>query len=114
MDQMADEMTLRADLKDKGRVSAAEESSAWVSGVDCAGIVLSCLFCRFYDMIHMIPDSCGIHCCPSYKQVVSTMDSASSSDDDSHIDVGCGLFSSCDDISDCVELAMEISEICYH
>lgn len=32
MDQMADEMTLRADLKDKGRVSAAQESSAWVSG----------------------------------------------------------------------------------
>lgn len=32
MDQMADEMTLRGDVKDKVRVSTAEESSAWVRG----------------------------------------------------------------------------------
>lgn len=31
MDQMADE-TLRADVKDKGRVDTAEESSPWVRG----------------------------------------------------------------------------------
>lgn len=32
MDQMADEMTLRADVRDKGRVKTAEESSTWVRG----------------------------------------------------------------------------------
>ena len=32
MDQMADEMTLRADVRDKGRASAAEEGSCRVRG----------------------------------------------------------------------------------
>lgn len=32
MDQMADEMTQRADVRDKGRVNTAEESSPWVRG----------------------------------------------------------------------------------
>lgn len=85
--------------------------------VDCAGIVLNCLFCRFYDMIHMLPDSCkGLanHCCPSYKHVITTAEAASSSDDDSYIDLDCGVFGSCHDASDCLELAMEVSEICYH
>ncbi|XP_035802446.2 myoD family inhibitor domain-containing protein 2 [Amphiprion ocellaris] len=182
---MADETTLRADVKDKGRVNTTEESSTWVKGeriqseaqvsdwrlsvpaetelgetskatdnkrprecdssssplfslkmylrgsptaaslsssqqsnmgVDCAGIVLNCLFCRFYDMIHLLPDSCerlANHCCPSYKHVVTT-EEAESSDDESYLDLDCGLFSSCQDVSDCLELAMEVSELCYH
>lgn len=32
MDQMADEITLRADVKDKERVNTAPESAAWVRG----------------------------------------------------------------------------------
>lgn len=32
MEQMADEVTVRADERGKGRVKAAEESSAWASG----------------------------------------------------------------------------------
>lgn len=32
MDQMADEMTLSADVKNKGTVNTAEESAAWVRG----------------------------------------------------------------------------------
>lgn len=32
MDQMADEMTLRADVKDKRRVNSAEESSSCLRG----------------------------------------------------------------------------------
>lgn len=32
MDQMADEITQRADVRDKGRVNTAEESSTWVRG----------------------------------------------------------------------------------
>ncbi|XP_045931665.1 myoD family inhibitor domain-containing protein 2 [Micropterus dolomieu] len=189
MDQMADEMTLSADVKNKGTVNTAEESAAWVrgerlqseaqvvdwrlvasaesepgessteaqrhregdssssllfplkmylkrsssaasstteslsssqqsnTGVDCAGIVLNCLFCRFYDMILMLPDSCkrvANHCCPTYKQVVTSVESTPSSNEDSGMDLDCGLLSSCHDTSDCLELAMEISEICYH
>ncbi|XP_022600759.1 myoD family inhibitor domain-containing protein 2 [Seriola dumerili] len=187
MDQMADEMTLTADVKDKGRVNTAEESSSWVRGEriqheaqvsnwrlnaaaetepgdssretdaqrprvcdsftpplfslkmylrrsssaasssidpvsssqqsNKGGMVLNCLFCRFYDMIGMLPDSCervARHCCPNYKQVLTTAESTPSSDNDSCIDLDFGLFSSCHDASDCLELAMEVSELCYH
>ncbi|XP_070758962.1 myoD family inhibitor domain-containing protein 2 [Enoplosus armatus] len=191
MDQMADEMSLRADEKDKGRVNTTEESSTWVRGekiqseaqvsdwrlgasaetepgetgrdtdaqrpgecdssssplfslkmylrrsssaassttdslsssqqgnmgVDCAGIVLNCLFCRFYDMILMLPDSCervANHCCPNYKQVATAVESTPGSSDDSHMDLDCGLLTSCHDANDCLELAMEMSELCYH
>ncbi|XP_026162151.1 myoD family inhibitor domain-containing protein 2 [Mastacembelus armatus] len=190
MDQMADEMTLRADVKDKERVNTAEESTAWVRGEtiqseaqinnckpsmtsepqpgvsaknvdvrpprecdrsslplfslkkylrsssssvssttdslsssqqsnmgdDCAGLILNCLFCRFYDMMLMVPDSCervANHCCPNYKQVIRTVGSTPSSDDDTCNDLDCGLVSPCRDSSDCLELAMEVSELCY-
>ncbi|KAM8914565.1 myoD family inhibitor domain-containing protein 2 [Spinachia spinachia] len=179
MDQMEDEMTLRADVKGKGSVNLAERSSLWVRGerleseahvsdwqpgetsrdtdtqqpkecdgsstplfslkmylrrsssgsssttasmsssqhsnlgVDCAGIVLNCLFCRFYDMILMLRGSCemlGNRCCPNYKQGIATMESSPSGNDDWDY----GLFSSCQDAGDCLELAMEMSELCYH
>ncbi|XP_068171923.1 myoD family inhibitor domain-containing protein 2 [Antennarius striatus] len=190
MEQMADEMTLRKEAKDKGRGNAAEESSAWMrggtdrmqsdaevsdwrldaasetkpgetsrdadaqqehdhslspllslkmylrrstsaessitdslsssehsnTGVDCAGMVLNCLFCRFYDMILMLPSSCervAHHCCFNYKQVVTTAESTPNSNEDSCIDLDCGLFTSCEDTADCLELAMEVSELCY-
>ncbi|KAI3370442.1 hypothetical protein L3Q82_025207, partial [Scortum barcoo] len=95
-------------------LSSSQQSSM---GVDCAGIVLNCLFCRFYDMILMLPDSCekvANHCCPNYKQVAATVESTSSNNDDSCMDLDCGLLSSCHDASDCLELAMEVSELCYH
>ncbi|XP_053301916.1 myoD family inhibitor domain-containing protein 2 [Pleuronectes platessa] len=71
--------------------------------VDCAGIILNCLFCRF--------DSSN--CCPNYKQVVTAAESASSSDDDSCTDLDCGLLSACNEGGDCLELAMEVSELCF-
>uniref|UniRef100_UPI0037E8178E myoD family inhibitor domain-containing protein 2 n=1 Tax=Semicossyphus pulcher TaxID=241346 RepID=UPI0037E8178E len=82
----------------------------------CAGIVLKCLFCRFYDMMVMLPDCERVanHCCPNYKQVVTTLETTPSSNDDSCVDLDCGLFNSCHDAGDCLELAMEISELCYH
>lgn len=82
--------------------------------VDCAGFVLNCLFCRFYDMLLMIRGSCKImfnHCCPNYRQVVDAMESAGPSSND---DWDCGIFGSCQDAGDCLELAMEMSELCYH
>lgn len=81
--------------------------------VDCAGMVLNCLFCRFYDMILMLPASCE-SCCPNYKQVITTGESTLSANDDSFMDLDCGLLSSCQDASDCLELAMEMSELCYN
>nr|XP_040060839.1 myoD family inhibitor domain-containing protein 2 [Gasterosteus aculeatus aculeatus] len=73
-------------------------------GVDCAGVVLDCLFCRFYDMI------LAARCCPDYSQVATTTESSPGEDDD----CDCGLFPCCQDAGDCLELAMETSELCYH
>ncbi|XP_014877279.1 myoD family inhibitor domain-containing protein 2 [Poecilia latipinna] len=86
-------------------------------GVDCADIVLNCLFCRFHDMIPILPDCCqGLtsHCWPSYRHVDHTGESLHSDDNDSCVELDCGLFGNCHDASDCLELAMEVSEICYH
>uniref|UniRef100_A0A3B3XBU1 MyoD family inhibitor domain containing 2 n=1 Tax=Poecilia mexicana TaxID=48701 RepID=A0A3B3XBU1_9TELE len=85
--------------------------------VDCADIVLNCLFCRFHDMTPILPDCCqGLtsHCWPSYRHVDHTGESLHSDDDDSCVELDCGLFGNCHDASDCLELAMEVSEICYH
>ncbi|XP_075904033.1 myoD family inhibitor domain-containing protein 2 [Nelusetta ayraudi] len=126
MEQMVDETAVR----DKGRkhlAVAEEESSAWVRGVypgkslstsssmdslsssqqscmgvDCAGMLLACLFCRFYEVIVTLPDSWD-----------SDADAAAAAADDSGPGCDCGLLSSCQDASDCVELAMEMSEMCY-
>ncbi|XP_070814179.1 myoD family inhibitor domain-containing protein 2 [Chaetodon trifascialis] len=97
--------------------SSTTDSLSSSQQIDCAGIVLNFLFCRFYDMILMLPDSCervAHHCCPSYKQVITTVESTPSSNDETFVDLDCGLFSSCQDASDCLELAMEMSELCYH
>ncbi|KAM9758279.1 myoD family inhibitor domain-containing protein 2 [Menidia menidia] len=144
---MADETTLKADVKDKRRAEA-EENSARVreersqsgkmhlrrsssavsesqssskqtnTGVDCADVVLKCLFCRFSDLIFMIPDSCGRltdHCCPDYKYVITTVELDTTPDDgDDCAAFNCGFLGSCHDASDCLELAMEVSEVCYH
>lgn len=80
-------------------------------------MVLSCLFCHFYDLILLLPASCerSTHsCCPSYRHVDAAAESTPGSEDESCIDLDCGLLSSCQDASDCLELAMEVSEICYH
>lgn len=82
-------------------------SHNWVHvspSVDCAGVVLDCLFCRFYDMI------LAARCCPDYSQVATTTESSPGEDDD----CDCGLFPCCQDAGDCLELAMEASELCYH
>lgn len=65
----------------------------------------------------MLPNSCeraADSCCPNYKHVVAQVEAASSANDDSCMGWDFGLFNSCQDAGDCLELAMEISELCYH
>lgn len=71
------------------------------STVDCAGMLLDCLFCRFYEVIVSLPDSWQNDA------------AAAAASDDSGPGCDCGLLGSCQDASDCVELAMEMSEMCY-
>ncbi|XP_066518766.1 myoD family inhibitor domain-containing protein 2 [Hoplias malabaricus] len=82
----------------------------------CAGIVLNCLFCRFYDLCVTLPDTCeraAGRICPSYKYLTAPLEPVHSSDWNCKCDFDCGLFDACHDTSECLELAMEISEICY-
>nr|XP_054591727.1 myoD family inhibitor domain-containing protein 2 [Nothobranchius furzeri] len=95
-------------------LSSSQQSNM---GVDCADIVLNCLFCQLYDIIHVLPKPCERltnHCWPNYKHVAPTTESTHNDDDDSYVDLDCGFCGICHDASDCLELAMEVSEICYH
>ena len=79
---------------------------------------MDCLFCRFYDLLVMLPTSCerAVHrCCPTYKQVASRANQGPADGQGStFLDCDCGLFDCCQDASECLELAMEMSEMCYH
>ncbi|XP_022523447.1 myoD family inhibitor domain-containing protein 2 [Astyanax mexicanus] len=82
----------------------------------CAGIVLNCLFCRFYDLCVMLPETCEravSHVCPAYQYLVAPLEPVQSSDWNCNCDFDCGLFDACQETSECLELAMELSEICY-
>nr|XP_029537604.1 putative protein TPRXL [Oncorhynchus nerka] len=68
------------------------------TGADCAGIVLNCLFCRFYDLFLMLPNSCDevtYCCCPSYRQYSSSVEAIPSNDCNCNFDFDCGLFDTC-------------------
>ncbi|XP_067102169.1 myoD family inhibitor domain-containing protein 2 [Osmerus mordax] len=100
----------------KSTSSSSESLSHQIDmGIDCAGIILNCLFCRFYDLFLMLPASCEratYSCCPTYQQFSITVDNTPS--DDWNCDFDCGICDACHDTGECLELAMEMSEICYH
>ncbi|XP_026855445.2 myoD family inhibitor domain-containing protein 2 [Electrophorus electricus] len=82
----------------------------------CAMAVLNCLFCRFYDLCFMLPDTCesvAIHTCPSCQILLTPLEPAHNNDWSCHCNLDCGLFNACHETGECLELAMEISEICY-
>ncbi|DAA17108.1 myoD family inhibitor domain-containing protein 2 isoform X2 [Bos indicus] len=84
---------------------------------DCASLILTCLFCQFLDCLLMLPDTCETVCinvcCPSLRYHHTSDESHSRNDCNCNCDIDCSLFESCHETSDCLELAMEISEICY-
>lgn len=82
----------------------------------CAGIVLNCLFCRFYDLFLMLPETCeraAISICPTYMLFSPPAEPAHTNWNCS-CDFDCGLRDICHETGECLELAMEISEVCYH
>ncbi|XP_044933395.1 myoD family inhibitor domain-containing protein 2 [Mustela putorius furo] len=84
---------------------------------ECASLILTCLFCQFWDCLLMLPDTCETVCtnlcCPSHRYHHTSDESHSRNDCSCNCDVDCSLFESCHETSECLELAMEISEICY-
>ncbi|XP_014387903.1 PREDICTED: myoD family inhibitor domain-containing protein-like isoform X2 [Myotis brandtii] len=84
---------------------------------ECASLILTCLFCQFWDCLLMLPDTCETvctnACCPSYRYHHTSDESHSRNDCNCNCDMDCSLFESCHETGECLELAMEISEICY-
>ncbi|KAK2885906.1 hypothetical protein Q8A67_016743 [Cirrhinus molitorella] len=84
---------------------------------DCASILLACLYCRFCDIMAMLPDTCERafgRCFPSYKYYSTSDEPAKGKDWCScNVDFDCGFMNSCQEASELIELAMEISEVCY-
>ncbi|XP_021550933.1 myoD family inhibitor domain-containing protein 2 [Neomonachus schauinslandi] len=85
---------------------------------ECASLILTCLFCQFWDCLLMLPDTCEMVCtnlcCPSHGYHHTSDESHAWNDCNCNCDMDCSLFESCHETSECLELAMEISEICYH
>ncbi|XP_075429764.1 myoD family inhibitor domain-containing protein 2 [Ascaphus truei] len=84
---------------------------------ECASLILACLFCHFCDFLVMLPNACESMltnmCCPSHRYH-HTSDEDLGNDCNCNCDFDCGLFDVCQESSECLELALEISEICYH
>ncbi|XP_023261957.1 myoD family inhibitor domain-containing protein 2-like [Seriola lalandi dorsalis] len=89
------------------------------TGDDCAALLLACLYCRFHELIVLLPDTCEravSRCFPSYNYITA------SSERDQHgkdccnykLELDCNFCGSCQDAGELLELAMEISEMCYH
>ncbi|XP_038627824.1 myoD family inhibitor domain-containing protein 2 isoform X2 [Tachyglossus aculeatus] len=80
-------------------------------------LILTCLFCQFWDCLLMLPNTCETACtnmcCPSHRYHYTSDESLSGNDCNCNCDVDCSLFDSCHETSECLELALEISEICY-
>lgn len=83
----------------------------------CARIVLNCLFCRFYDLFLMLPETCeraANSICPTYMLFSPPAEPAHNTNWNCGCDFDCGLRDACHETGECLELAMEISEVCYH
>ncbi|XP_075406848.1 myoD family inhibitor domain-containing protein 2 isoform X1 [Tenrec ecaudatus] len=87
------------------------------TGDECASLILTCLFCQFWDCLLMLPDACEAVCtrlcCPSHRYHRPAGENRARSDCSCNCDLDCSLFESCHESGECLELAMEISEICY-
>ncbi|KAJ6668249.1 hypothetical protein lerEdw1_015626 [Lerista edwardsae] len=88
------------------------------SNDECATLILACLFCQFWDFLFMLPDVCENWlinvCCPSYRYRQTSSDDHNSGDCSCDCDIDCSILESCHETSECLELALEISQVCYH
>ncbi|XP_075041716.1 uncharacterized protein LOC142101267 isoform X2 [Mixophyes fleayi] len=95
------------------RLSAShiEEAAGDVSDLS-ASLLLACLFCHFSDCFVLIPGTCcsGLHtlcCLPDLQDLCCCPCSCCTNLD-------CDVLELCQNTAECLELAMEISELCYH
>uniref|UniRef100_A0A8D0DGX6 MyoD family inhibitor domain containing 2 n=1 Tax=Salvator merianae TaxID=96440 RepID=A0A8D0DGX6_SALMN len=108
--------TLSSLEKCKSQFSYLEEDERDVND-ECATLILACLFCQFWDFLFMLPDVCEnwltTVCCPSHRYHQTSSDD-NNSECSCDFDMDCSMFESCHETSECLELALEISQVCYH
>uniref|UniRef100_UPI0037E7205F myoD family inhibitor domain-containing protein 2-like n=1 Tax=Semicossyphus pulcher TaxID=241346 RepID=UPI0037E7205F len=86
---------------------------------DCAALLLACLHCRFHELITvLLPDTCEravSRCFPSYKYIKASSERDQQESDccTCKLEVDCNFCGCCQDAGELIELAMEISEVCY-
>ncbi|XP_040007624.1 myoD family inhibitor domain-containing protein 2-like [Xiphias gladius] len=88
------------------------------TGDDCAGLLLACLHCRFHELMVLLPDTCEravSRCFPSSRYVMATSEGDQQGKDcfNYKLELDCNFCGSCQDAGELLELAMEISEMCY-
>ncbi|XP_049319210.1 myoD family inhibitor domain-containing protein 2-like [Astyanax mexicanus] len=87
------------------------------AGEDCASILLACLHCRFSKALAMLPgagERALARCCPAYIHYRAAGEQNPATDTGNRkLELDCGLLNCCQETSDLLELAMEISEVCY-
>ncbi|KAK1899173.1 MyoD family inhibitor domain containing protein 2 [Dissostichus eleginoides] len=105
-------------LKNSSSHLSSDDSYQPGGGDDCAGLLLACLHCRFHEFMVLIPDTCEravIRCFPSYKYItgLSERDQQGQEYCNYKLELDCNCCGSCQDAGELIELAMEISEVCY-
>lgn len=97
---------------------SSDESHQPDSGDDCAALLLACLHCRFHELMVLLPDTCEravSRCFPSYKYIKASNEREPQGKDccNYKLELDCNCCGSCQDAGELIELAMEISEVCY-
>ncbi|CAJ1084752.1 myoD family inhibitor domain-containing protein 2-like [Xyrichtys novacula] len=98
---------------------SSDESYQPDTADDCAALLLACLHCRFHELIMvLLPDTCEravSRCFPSYKYIKASTERDQQESDccSCKLDLDCNFCSCCQDTGELIELAMEISEVCY-
>ncbi|XP_050927302.1 myoD family inhibitor domain-containing protein 2-like [Lates calcarifer] len=85
---------------------------------DCAALLLACLYCHFHELMVLLPDTCEravSRCFPSYQYIVASSERDQQEKDccNFKLELDCNFCGSCQDAGELIELAMEISEVCY-
>ncbi|XP_057685785.1 myoD family inhibitor domain-containing protein 2 [Corythoichthys intestinalis] len=96
----------------------SDDSYQPISGEDCAELLLACLHCRFHELTHLLVDTFNRavgHLFPSMSHI------AASNENDHYgwecwtcnLELDWDCCGPCQDTAELLELAMEVSEVCY-
>nr|XP_061825554.1 myoD family inhibitor domain-containing protein 2-like [Nerophis lumbriciformis] len=112
-------MSARSDsLGSSSCVFSSDASHQPVTGDDCAELVLACLHCRFHEFLLLLQDTTWrlvTRCWPALDYVAQSGQRDHRGFEGCNCDLGLDwdFCNSCQDSAELLELAMEISEVCY-